>query len=42
VLSLSARGPGMDRCKGLQSPACCILMEKDMRSVMEVLAHQFG
>jgi hypothetical protein len=28
--------------RGLQSPACCVLTEKDMRAVMEVLVHECG
>jgi hypothetical protein len=28
--------------RGLQSPACCVLMEKDMRAVMEVVVHKSG
>jgi hypothetical protein len=40
VLSVSERGPGRGRSKGLQSPACCVLTERDMRGVMEVLVHE--
>lgn len=35
--SLSARGPGRS-----QSQACCVLTEKGMRAVVEVLAHECG
>jgi hypothetical protein len=28
--------------RGLQSPACCVLTEKDMHAVMEVLVHESG
>jgi hypothetical protein len=28
--------------RGLQSPACCVLMVKDLRAVMEVLVHESG
>jgi hypothetical protein len=28
--------------KGLQSPACCVLTEKDMPAVMQVLVHECG
>jgi hypothetical protein len=42
VFSLSSRGPGRGRCKGVQSPACCVLTEKDMRADMEVLVDECG
>jgi hypothetical protein len=28
--------------RGLKSPACCVLAEKDMRAIMEVLVHEYG